>query len=287
MNCIDNVDIKHLFVSDLDGTLLGTDSEVSEESAEIISGLSRRGALITVATARTPATVEPLLRRTFTSIPAIVMTGAALWDRERQAYTDTVMVDPAIIPAIIQMYAAAGVSPFHYQIPSDGSVMRVYHSSDLTRCERRFVDDRLHLKLKKFVFTSAGEPALPYPDTVLIFAMGPHEKLAPIADKLSREPRCSFSFYNDIFNRDLSYIEIFGAGVSKASAISRLARKLGAEKITVYGDNLNDLPMMRIADESVAVANAVDEVRRIADRTIGPNSESSVARDILHTIESA
>ena len=36
MNCIDNVDIKHLFVSDLDGTLLGTDSEVSEESAEII-----------------------------------------------------------------------------------------------------------------------------------------------------------------------------------------------------------------------------------------------------------
>lgn len=287
MNCIDNVDIKHLFVSDLDGTLLGTDSEVSEESAEIISGLSRRGALITVATARTPATVEPLLRRTFTSIPAIVMTGAALWDRERQAYTDTVMVDPDIIPDIIQMYAAAGVSPFHYQIPSDGSVMRVYHSSDLTRCERRFVDDRLHLKLKKFVFTSAGELALPYPDTVLIFAMGPHEKLAPVADKLSREPRCSFSFYNDIFNRDLSYIEIFGAGVSKASAISRLARKLGAEKITVYGDNLNDLPMMRIADESVAVANAVDEVRRIADRTIGPNSESSVARDILHTIESA
>lgn len=287
MNCIDNVDIKHLFVSDLDGTLLGTDSEVSEESAEIISGLSRRGALITVATARTPATVEPLLRRTFTSIPAIVMTGAALWDRERQAYTDTIMVDPAIIPDIIQMYAAAGVSPFHYQIPSDGSVMRVYHSSDLTRCERRFVDDRLHLKLKKFVFTSAGQLALPYPDTVLIFAMGPHEKLAPVADKLSREPRCSFSFYNDIFNRDLSYIEIFGAGVSKASAISRLARKLGAEKITVYGDNLNDLPMMRIADESVAVANAVDEVRRIADRTIGPNSESSVARDILHTIESA
>lgn len=287
MNCIDNVDIKHLFVSDLDGTLLGTDSEVSEESAEIISGLSRRGALITVATARTPATVEPLLRRTFTSIPAIVMTGAALWDRERQAYTDTVMVDPDIIPDIIQMYAAAGVSPFHYQIPSDGSVMRVYHSSDLTRCERRFVDDRLHLKLKKFVFTSAEEPALPYPDTVLIFAMGPHEKLAPVADKLSREPRCSFSFYNDIFNRDLSYIEIFGAGVSKASAISRLARKLGAEKITVYGDNLNDLPLMRIADESVAVANAVDEVRRIADRTIGPNSESSVARDILHTIESA
>mgnify|MGYP002508316131 CR=1 FL=1 len=41
------------YVSDLDGTLLGSDSRVSQRSAELITELSARGALITVATART------------------------------------------------------------------------------------------------------------------------------------------------------------------------------------------------------------------------------------------
>ena len=73
--------MKTLYVSDMDGTLLGRDSRVSAASAEIISDLSRRGALITVATARTAATVVPLLSSTFTLPPAIVMTGVAFWNR--------------------------------------------------------------------------------------------------------------------------------------------------------------------------------------------------------------
>lgn len=77
-----------LYITDLDGTLLGPDSRVSGESARIITDLSRRGALITVATARTPATVEPLLHDTLTTIPAIVLTGASMWDRSRRVYLD-------------------------------------------------------------------------------------------------------------------------------------------------------------------------------------------------------
>ena len=55
--------------------------------------------------------------------------------------------------------------------------------------------------------------------------------------------------------------------------------------MTVYGDNLNDLPMFEVADEAVAVANAMPEVIARADRVIGPNSASSVARDMLRQVE--
>lgn len=51
-----------LFVTDLDGTLLGSDSRVSTRSAQLLADLTEAGVMITAATARTPATVDPLLR---------------------------------------------------------------------------------------------------------------------------------------------------------------------------------------------------------------------------------
>ena len=71
---------KTLYVTDLDGTLLSSDSVVSVRSVDIINELIERGAMITVATARTPATVANLLADMCLSIPAIVMTGAATYN---------------------------------------------------------------------------------------------------------------------------------------------------------------------------------------------------------------
>ncbi len=279
------MDKKHLFVTDLDGTLLGSDSKVSPISAEIISSLSREGALITAATARTPATVEPLLCDTGISIPIIVMTGAAMWDREGKRYLATTLVSPDIIPEIMTSFAENKVNPFIYVLPTDGSVMTVYHNGRLTNAEKRFIDDRRGLRFKRFCLDSPKGAEYPLPGTILIFAMGSRNQLDPIAQHLKTDDRCSFSYYNDIFNHDLAYIEIFGPEVSKASAITKLADRLGATRITVYGDNLNDLSMMQIADEGVAVANAVPELIAAATRTIGPNTESSVARDIMKQLK--
>ena len=45
-----------------------------------------------------------------------------------------------------------------------------------------------------------------------------------------------------------------------------------------FGDNLNDLPMMREADLSVAVSNAFEEVKQQADLVIGCNDTDAVPR---------
>ena len=84
----------------------------------------------------------------------------------------------------------------------------------------------------------------------------------------------------DIFNQEVAYMEVFAVGVSKAAAIRRLAGRIGADRVTVYGDNLNDLPMFAVADEAVAVANAMPGVGEKADRRIGANYEDAVALDI-------
>lgn len=268
-----------LYITDLDGTLLGPDSRVSEESARIITDLSRRGALITVATARTPATVEPLLHTTLTTIPAIVLTGAAMWDRTRHAY-----IDPMTLPADTAIRLEASfldhnINPFVYNLHPDGT-MQVMHIPAMTPDETRFYDERKNLELKKFIFRSGPfcpDSATP---TILMLGIGDTPAIDRLAATLRRDPQLSVSAYPDIFDPTRSYIEVFRAGISKAAAVLRLKAQLGADRLVVYGDHLNDLPMFAVADESVAVANALPEVRTAATRTIGPNTLPSVALDI-------
>lgn len=274
---------RHLFVSDMDGTLLGPDSRVSAESARIISELSRRGVPVTVATARTPATVGELLAGTETIVPAIVMTGAALWDRSTERYLNPVFPDASLLPEVMGAFAAEGVNPFVYVL--DGaSALNVYHVAEMNRREEAFYEERRNLRRKRFVFGDSPELG-GVAGTILIFGIGEAAKVEAVAERLRQTEGLSVSCYRDIFNHDVALIEVFGAGVSKAKAIRWLADRTGAEKVTVYGDNLNDLPMFEVADEAVAVANAFPEVIARADRVIGRNSEDAVARDVAEQAE--
>ena len=58
----------------------------------------------------------------------------------------------------------------------------------------------------------------------------------------------------------------------------------GADRVVAFGDNINDIPMLREADVAVAVENAVPEVKRIADVIIGPNTTDAVPRFILSAL---
>lgn len=268
--------MKHLFVSDMDGTLLNPESRISTRTASIVTELSRRGVLFTVATARTPATVEPLLSATLTLPPAIVMTGAAMWDRRRQTYINPHFMQPATAAYITEACAAHGIRPFSYTLDGSG-IIRTFYNGLPSRREQKFIDERAHLPLKRFVLNHHGDPAASYPDTVLIFALGSPDSIYPLADGLRDSGLCSVSSYPDIFNSDVAFLEVFAPGVSKASAVVDLKKMTGADRLTVFGDNLNDLPMMAVADVAVAVGNAFPEVKAAADIVIGTNRDDAVA----------
>ena len=69
-----------LFVTDLDGTLLGADARISQESAALLSPMLDEGLPLAVATARSPATVVELLRPLGLRTPAVLMTGTMIYD---------------------------------------------------------------------------------------------------------------------------------------------------------------------------------------------------------------
>lgn len=276
-----------LFVTDLDGTLLNSDSRVSDASAKILSELSEKGVLITVATARTPATVVPLLIHTGIHLPAIVMTGAAMFDLASQKFVYRNVIPSETVSAITEILHRAHLNPFYYNVePERSQIIHTYYFGTPMPKEQKFIDERSHLALKRVHLNRSDLSPTKLPgETSLIFCLGPSESITPAADLLRQSGLCSVSDYPDNFNPTIRYLEIFAPEVSKAAAIKRLCRHLDINHLTVFGDNLNDLPMMQIADTSVAVANAMPQVRNVADIVIGTNNSDAVALYIKSRVQ--
>ncbi len=270
-----------LFVSDLDGTLLGPDRKVSEESVSLLNESIAEGALFSVATARTPATVGPLLKDVDCTLPLIVMTGAAIWDRKDNRYVHASFHNEATARRLVELYQRHNLCTFIYILGED-NIIHIYHLGEMSPLERVFMEERLATPYKKFHVDEKGSSELPDRlDRVLLFySMRPTEDVRSVYDEIKDADDLRAVFYHDMYGEEIALMEVFGPDASKANAVKILAELAAADKIVAYGDNVNDIPILSVADDAVAVENAVEEVKRIAGRMIGPNSEDSVAKDI-------
>ncbi len=273
--------MRTLYVSDLDGTLLSPERKVSDESVHLLNESIAEGALFSVATARTPATVGPLLKDVDCTLPLIVMTGAAIWDRKDNCYIHASFHNEASARRIVELYERHGLCSFIYILGED-NIIHIYHLGEMSQLERKFMEERLSTPYKKFHVDEKGSSRLPDRlDRVLLFySMRPTEEVSRVYDEIKNADDLRAVFYHDMYGEEIALMEVFGPDASKANAVKILADMAEADKIVAYGDNVNDIPILSIADDAVAVENAVDEVKGIAGRIIGPNSEDSVAKDI-------
>ena len=278
--------IRTLYVSDMDGTLLGDDSQLSRGTIDRLNRIiGELGGMFTVATARTPATVVPLMQEVHATLPFIVIGGSAMWNPVKGGYEHTHAISPETVNAVADVFDSHKAHPFIYR--RHGNLLHAHHYGPMSAQEERFVASRQHLPLKRFMLDDIGYRHSD-DEALLIFAMNKYAVLKEIAQDLRQGvDTCSVMLYHDIFDESEGYLEIFTAGTSKAGAIGQLAHDVGAQRVVVFGDNRNDIAMMQAADHSVAVGNAFAEVRTAASEVIGPNTADSVARWIEADLESS
>lgn len=271
--------MKTLYITDMDGTLLDNEGKVSERSAKIISELTDSGATISVATARTPATVEHILSDTRTADDLVVMTGATLWSRSHECFEGMHLLPQADVELMLGIFRQYGMHPFCY-VMRDDAHLDVYHSArSLSSSEQAFVNMRRNLRLKTFHLAEPC-PGESCHRVVLFFGMGHKDDIVAVAEHLRKLSDCYISYYKDTYTPDLWFLEIFAPGVSKAAGVAQLKKHLGADRVVAFGDNLNDIPMLRMADMAIVVDNGLPEVKAIAHKVIGANTDDAVARFI-------
>lgn len=281
--------MKTLFVSDLDGTLLDNRQQISPVTRTLLNHAISRGALFSIATARTPATVSRIMRGVDMQLPMVVMTGAALWDIRTGKYSEVQYFSPEDVRRVSEAYLSSGSGAFLYTLNPSGAAgrdIKIYHIGAMTEMERHFMHERIDSPFKEFFVDDEGNSPVPETigDAVLYFGIRPTAEGENTFGHLSRIEGINPMFYHDWYGPEVAEVEAFPEDATKAKAIKRLAQLAGADRIVVFGDNLNDLSMMRIADWAVAMENAVDEVKYEADEVIGSNEADAVARKILEEL---
>ena len=139
--------MKTLYVSDLDGTLLGPDSRISPRSLGILTELIEGGLMFTYATARSYASARIVTSALRVSAPAITYNGAMLVDTRDGRVLSSLRHSPAVTAAVRALAVADDAPlPYVYSIvgaragsatsPADRATAAVARSRPATRCSR-------------------------------------------------------------------------------------------------------------------------------------------------------
>ena len=266
-----------LFVSDLDGTLLNKNAELSVNTKNILNRLIEKGLKFTVATARTYASAGKILNGLNLELPIILMNGVSVFDVKSEKYCKVNYLDKDLCRKINNEKNKAGLDCFLYTIKNNE--MMTYFERLSSKAMENFYNIRKTRYYKAFTKVNCFEEVM---ENVIYFTfIGTREMLLPFYEKIKLFPQLTITFYDDIYSENLWYLEVFSADASKKNAVTYIKEKFGFDKIYAFGDNTNDLPMFEVADRKYAVENANRIVLEKCDEVIGSNENDGVAEFLL------
>lgn len=259
-----------LVASDLDGTLLSTADSVSERTHSAIRRVLDAGAFFVFATGRPPRWIQPVAEETGHHSYAVGSNGAVILDlsiaeeRERVLHTSLVSPDDAL--AIVA--AIRSVSPraaFAIDGPRGFGHDPNYVPSWAIPADYRIepVESLLDAPVLKILFKDPDITADRYS------ALG--EAMAGIG---------SLTFGSAVpVPGATTLLEVMAPNVSKATALQWICEREGivSERVLAFGDMPNDAEMITWAGHGVAMGNAHDTIKSLADHVTLSNDEHGVA----------
>lgn len=274
--------MKTLYISDLDGTLLNENAEISDYTARTLNSLIEKGIYFSVATARTNATVVQMLKNVNINVPVVLMNGVATYEISSGRYVNIEPISTNGKKVLFDTVRNHIKSGFAYSI--DNNELSTYYENTDSPNALEFIREREQKYKKKFTKVNSFDECVNR-NIVYYSIDDKKEVLQNACEILSSCPELRVEFYRDIYNTDHWYLEVCSINASKKNAVIKLKQLLGFDRVVSFGDNLNDLPMFEISDEAYAVKNAKDEVKQKADSVIDSNTDDGVARFLLSRTE--
>ena len=265
--------MRTLYVTDLDGTLLNSNDQISQYSMEIINGLVAKGMQFTYATARSLVSASVVAKGLSTTIPVIAYNGALIVNPATGEVISSLSFTGEEAARIREVLQEHGANPLVY-----ADVDGVERVSYVTGRENEGIRRYLEVRKGDRRFRPLEDETLLYQGNIFYFTcIADREELLPLYEIFKRDGRYRCTLQQELYRPEF-FLEIMPEKASKAEAIKRLKEIWHCGKVVSFGDAVNDIPMFEISDECYAVANGVAELKACATGVIASNDEDGVAR---------
>jgi Cof subfamily protein (haloacid dehalogenase superfamily) len=270
-----------LYVTDLDGTLLGADNRLSPTSRAIINELVDRGMLFTVATGRSLPPTEIVLRGLDLRLPIVCNNGGLIFDPVSRTTVRRLGLDSARAETMVRDYVARGLHPLVFTNDADGE-HHAHHLGIFNEVEQRYIGDRIALGDRRFRLVDDFKDA--FAERVMsLVTIDRHERLVQVRDAYAEDPGIYQVLYSDHVSAGFSWVEVLNVDANKGAGVRFLREYLGVDRVVCFGDQANDVPMFAEADESYAMAEVGESFRALATAVIGSHRDDAVARHLHAT----
>ncbi len=246
-----------LLVIDIDGTLLSRDGSISVENREALTRVRQSGIGVSLSTGRAAQGSLAIINQLSLDGYHIFFDGALLSNLGRGEEIYIQPLDSAAVGQAVQFARRSDIylelySTTHYFVERETWATEIHQK--FFNLEPTVVDfsglwERERLVKGGMVTSSSQEAAR--------------------AGSFQRQFNGSFHFSwaKSPAYPEVDFINIVASGVSKGKALETLAAHLGIspEEVMAVGDGTNDLSLFKAAGLAIAMGNAPDEVKAVAD----------------------
>lgn len=255
-----NFQPKAIVFFDLDGTLLTSNIDVADNTVKAIEKLRNNHILPIIATGRSLFEIEHILQRT--GIDSFVaMNGQSVIYQGKEIFSND--IDPQLIDRIIEYSHNQTAIPLAFY---NNYLMRI---SQLGPSVDQFYD-----YLKQTIPPVDEQIHYHQPIQMLLLLCKEGEEVY-----IEQFPELSFV-------RNTPYcVDVINTGGSKAFGINQLIQKNNLFNVPTYafGDGLNDIEMFQIIDHPIAMANAVEPLKQIAEFITNDNDHDGIVKGLQIT----
>lgn len=266
-----NKDLVKLVVTDEDGTFLdlGGEDFSRDRFRAVFERMSAAGCRFAVATSNQSFQVAEIFGELAPSISIIASNGAYVEPQDKEAQVS--LMSPDAVADVLAAHAA------HPEIPlcavcAGGAFVERGADPDFVAEMTMYSHNMRHVD-------SLAEQA-PTTDVLMYWSRVDEGDLVRSVELFDAATGPAVNVVDSGFGGGFGYFDVVQPGVSKATGIRVLMDAFGidASEVMAFGDAGNDAKMLRLAGVGVAMGNASDELKSIADLVCDPCEEQGVLK---------
>ena len=252
---------------DLDGTLTNSQKKITPRTCKAVMASAEKGISIILASGRPVLGIKPIALELGLYDKGgyiLAYNGGRIIDCTSNKVIYEKLLPMRYYPAVCQTARELGLHALTYD--SEGVLAE---SDTAPYVKKEAYNNSIPIRV-----TDCLEKAVSG-EVVKFMIVGESELISKAAQELKIRTNGEIN----VFLSEPYFMEITALGIEKASALAHLAKYLKIEKdeICAIGDGLNDKSMLEYAGLAVAMGNAYEEIKELADYITDNNDNDGVA----------